>query len=332
LYGLLGLALLLLLAGLVYRHFWLARPVGRGPAGPPVPAGLFVERTWTERPVLLLGIGDSITAGFGASRPELSYFARLVTNPDDEFADMRGLCLSTVLPNLESANVSVSGSTSIQHVQVVEESPEQAADCLGLVVMTTGGNDLIHWYGRSSPREGAMYGATWQQAQPWIESFERRLNQMIDLIEEKFPGGCHIFLGDIYDPTDGAGDATSVFLPHWPDGLRIHAAYNGVIHRCAQQRDCVHLVPIYATFLGHGSHCRQFWRPHYRRADPHYWYAFNVEDPNDRGYDALRRIFLLEIAQVLSAGPGDGPRGNLTPSDEEPTQSPLLFPRGEGQG
>jgi hypothetical protein len=25
----------------------------------------------------------------------------------------------------------------------------------------------------------------------------------------------------------------------------------------------------------------------------------NIEDPNDRGYDALRRVFLLEIARVM---------------------------------
>ncbi len=211
-----------------------------------------------------------------------------------------GRCLSAVLEDLATENLAVSGSNSIQHLQSIEQLPAQDPDCMGIVVMTTGGNDLIHWYGRSSPREGAMYGATWQQAQPWIASFEERLQKMIDLLEGKFAGGCHIFLGDIYDPTDGVGDALSVFLPSWPDGLKIHAAYNRVIHRCAQKRGSVHLVPIHATFLGHGSHCTQFWRAHYRQDDPHYWYAGNVEDPNDRGYDALRRVFLLEIVRVLS--------------------------------
>jgi hypothetical protein len=89
------------------------------------------------------------------------------------------------------------------------------------------------------------------------------------------------------------------FCPTGPDGLRIHAAYNQVIHRAAANRDRVHLVPIHATFLGHGSHCTQFWRASYRRDDPHYWYFSNVEDPNDRGYDALRRIFLWEMIRVL---------------------------------
>ena len=31
---------------------------------------------------------------------------------------------------------------------------------------------------------------------------------------------------------------------------------------------------------------------------PHYWYAENLEDPNVRGYDAIRRLFLIEIAKV----------------------------------
>jgi hypothetical protein len=29
----------------------------------------------------------------------------------------------------------------------------------------------------------------------------------------------------------------------------------------------------------------------------HYWYATNLEDPNDRGYDAIRRLFLIEMAK-----------------------------------
>jgi hypothetical protein len=89
-------------------------------------------------------------------------------------------------------------------------------ETLGIVVLTTGGNDLIHSYGRNPPVEGAMYGAT-------------------------------------------------------PD-----------------------------AFLGHGIPCSQRWRTHYRRDDPHYRYFDNLEDPNPRGYDAIRRLFLLEIQAVLA--------------------------------
>ena len=293
-----GVVLVLLLLG--YFRYWLERPIGSGPAGPSVAREPFAE-PWTDRKVLLLGLGDSVTAGLGAKGKDHSYFNRLIRNPADEFPEMEGLCLSAVLPNLESRNLAVSGSASPAHEIVIDERLEDFDDdVFGLVVMTTGGNDIIHSYGRRPPREGAMYGASLEQAKPWIANFEQRLNRMLDGLDERFPGGCQILLADIYDPTDGVGDAPSVYLKPWKDGLAIHAAYNRVIHRTASQRDNVHLVPLHKTFLGHGSHCRQFWRSTYRGDDPHYWFYDNVEDPNDRGYDAIRRIFLNTIIEDVA--------------------------------
>jgi hypothetical protein len=144
-----------------------------------------------------------------------------------------------------------------------------------------------------------MYGATFAQATPWIQDFARRLDLLIDGIESRFPGGCHIFLATIYDPTDDLGDAENAGLPAWPDGLKIHRAYNAEIARCARRHSSVHLVDVHGAFLGHGIHCTQFWRTHYRADDPHYWYFENLEDPNDRGYDALRRLFLLAMVRVV---------------------------------
>lgn len=299
---LVAVGLVAILGSWCYVRYWISRPIGSGPAGPAVSSDAF-QAEWTDKPVVLLGVGDSMTAGLGASRPDLSYFNRLVSNPPDEFEQMQGRCLEAVLPHLEATNVAVSGSNSIQHLDMVTNLPEYGADVAGLVVITTGGNDLIHWYGRKPPREGAMYGATLADARPWIDRFRERLSAILDGLESKFPGGCQIFLGDIYDPTDGVGDAPSVFLPHWPDGLAIHGEYNQILRAAAEQRPNVHLVPIHATFLGHGSHCRQFWRRTYRPEDPHYWYFINIEDPNDRGYDALRRIFLREIVQVMTGAP-----------------------------
>ncbi len=288
--------LLLLAAAWFFLFFWLARPVGSGPAGPEVPGEPF-QQVWSDRKVLLLGLGDSITAGFGMDAP-YGYVARLAENPPDEFPDMQGKCLLKVLPNLTVLNVAVSGSTSIQHVQQIEDRlPDQPDDVFGLVVMTSGGNDLIHNYGRSKPKEGAMYGATLEQARPWIAAFETRLDGMMQRIREKFPGGCHIFLADIYDPTDGVGDAASAMLPSWPDGIKILAEYNRTIRECAERNDFVTHVPMHDAFLGHGTHCTQFWRKNYCRKDPTYWFASNLEDPNIRGFDAIRRVFLREMAK-----------------------------------
>jgi len=68
---------------------------------------------WTSRPVLLVGLGDSVTAGFGA-RAGFSYFDRLVATPQDEWGEMKGTCLSAVLPNLRATNLAVSGSISLE--------------------------------------------------------------------------------------------------------------------------------------------------------------------------------------------------------------------------
>jgi hypothetical protein len=201
-----------------------------------------------------------------------------------------------------SRNIAVSGSNSLQHVRYVTEKLEtQPDDVFGLVVMTSGGNDLIHWYGRSPPREGAMYGATLDQAKPWIVNFENRLEEMFALLEARFPGGCRIFIADIYDPSDGRGHPETTGLPAWPDVLAVHAAYNDAIRRAAGRHGCVCVARMREAFLGHGVHCRKFWGAHYRSTDPHYWYAANLEDPNERGYDAIRRVFLNQILNEVVA-------------------------------
>ena len=114
-----------------YIEFFLRRPVGEGPAGPVVPATDF-EHPWSDRQVLLIGLGDSVTRGLGAKSPSHTYFARLQNNPDDEFADMRGKCLAEVLPNLSAENFAVSGSTSIEHLQTLQtQVPTYPDDVFG---------------------------------------------------------------------------------------------------------------------------------------------------------------------------------------------------------
>ncbi|MEW4565918.1 SGNH/GDSL hydrolase family protein [Bremerella sp. JC770] len=302
-----------------YIQYFMMRPIGSGPAGPDVADQPFAE-TWSNRPVILVGLGDSITAGLGADSPDRTFFQRMVENPSDEFPDMRGKSLSIVLPNLTAKNLAISGSTSREHLHVIEDRmPTHDAEVFGLVVMTSGGNDLIHSYGQRPPKECAMYGATLAEAEPWIASFRERLGTMLDKITASFPGGCEIYLADIYDPTDGVGDAPSVYLPHWPDALAIHGRYNEVIRQCIAARENVYLVPLHETFLGHGSHATQFWRSTYVADDPHYWFYENIEDPNDRGYDAIRRVFLNEIiAHSSLVGANKADAELASPSSPDP--------------
>ncbi len=294
-----GLGLVTAIAAFAYFYLWCSVPIGRGPAGPMVLKEAFTHK-WSDQPVFLVGMGDSVTAGFGA-RKGYSYFDRLIQNPPDESQDMIGVCLAKVLPKLTFINLAISGSTSFELLEA--ELPHLApagSNTLGVVVITTGGNDLIHNYGRTPPREAAMYGATLDEAQPWISHFELRLESMIQKIETHFPGGCQIFIANIYDPTDGIGDTERARLPAWKDSLKILDAYNDAISHCVHRHPNLHLIDIHSAFLGHGIHCTQFWQSHYDWHDPHYWYYENLEDPNERGYDAMRRLFLIEITKVLN--------------------------------
>src|SRR6476659_172676 len=81
----------IVIAALLLVNYRFYLPVGSGPAGPAVSAEPF-EQPWSRRKVLLLGIGDSVTAGFGASKGK-SYVERLADNPADEFDDMQGRSL-----------------------------------------------------------------------------------------------------------------------------------------------------------------------------------------------------------------------------------------------
>jgi lysophospholipase L1-like esterase len=299
---LLGAGLLLLVAAGTYRYLYFARSIGTGPAGPAVDRTAFT-RAWGTRPVWMVGLGDSVTAGFGA-RKGYGYFDRLVSNPPDESPDMKDLCLRAVFHRLTVTNLAVSGSISHELAEMqLSALPRAEPDTIGWVVITTGGNDLIHNYGRTPPREQAMFGATLEQAMPWIERFGQRLETIISGINDRFPGGCHIFLANIYDPTDGVGDIKRAGLPPWPDGLKILRAYNEMINRCALERANVHIIDMHEAFLGHGIHCAEFWFKHYHPRDAHYWYYYNLEDPNERGYDAIRRLFLNEMVKVSASLP-----------------------------
>lgn len=294
---LVAIGLLLIATAVFYLVFWHARPIGSGPTNISVRVVSRKDK-WFEQPTVLLGLGDSITDGFGAG-PGRSYFSRLAAvNPDPELGN-GGYSLRTKVGTLTAINDAVSGATSLELEQdFLPRVKVQPVEVRGIVVLTIGGNDVIHNYGRTPPREGAMYGASWEQAQPWIANFRDRLNRILDGIDQKFPGGCEVFVGNIYDPTDGVGDIEHAGLPAWRDGLRVLAAYNAVIKEVCDSRENAHLVDLHTAFLGHGIHCLQFWRSHFRVDDPHYWYFDNLEDPNDRGYDAILRLSLDAMADV----------------------------------
>jgi lysophospholipase L1-like esterase len=276
--------------------------MGEGPAGPAVDRAAFAK-PWRTRPVMLVAVGDSVSTGYGAG-PGMGYVDLLTRNNDDAYPDLRGVDLSAVTPNLTVVKRAQNSTNSISHGRIIAGLETQPPDVFGIVCITTGGIDLIHWYGHATPKEGAMYGATLEQAAPWLEAYEARLDRMAETLKAKFPGGCLAVFATVYDPTDGVGDIEDAgvmfWLPPWPDGLAIHARMNEAIRRVAARHFHVRVAEVHAALLGHGIHCLDPANPHHDRNDPTYWYFANLEDPNRRGYDAVRRAFLNAIAGGMS--------------------------------
>ena len=162
-----------------------------------------------------------------------------------------------------------------EHLEAVREQlPTQPADTLGWVVLTTGGNDLIHWYGLQPPRKARCTARRSTQAQPWIAAFAaaarnaaRRDRRAVSRRLSHFPGR-HL-------RPDRRRGGRAERLPagtgpmRWPSTGSTTRACS--VLAPANVPTCI-VVPLHDTFLGHGIHCRQFWRQTYCREDPTYWY------------------------------------------------------------
>lgn len=297
-----AMLIILLLVGSLCLAVWLyfrhARPVGLGSAGPFV-SQLTFSSPWTERPVVVLGLGDNATQGDGAS-PDHGYFQRLIHNSSDEFSEMQGICLSKVFPHLQHVNLAVANASSIDCVeQQLPQLKTYPENTFGIVVITLGINDILHDCGHEAPQDGAMYGATLSDINRLVGGFDQRLQIIYQRVQETFPGGFQIFIATIPDPADGDESIQLPGLPVWPDWQYLLTSYNRTIPLFVEHHRNVSLVDIQSRFLGHGIHCTHFWNGNYQKQDPHYWFAANISSPNERGHDAIRRQFLNEMANVL---------------------------------
>lgn len=274
-------------------------PMGTGSAGPAISSELFGQK-WSDRNFVMVGIGDSITRGLGALKMH-SHFQLLVQNDDAQYPDMKGCDLSSVMPNFESHNFARDFTVSQEHIDdQLPLLPVYPPDIYGIVLMTSGGNDLIHDYGRSAPVDGAMYGCSYRQAIGWTENVKQRVTMLVEGVMAKFPGGCDIFLANVFDPTDDVSDPQAKGLPRWRAASKIVCLTNSKIAEICNQYENVHLVDIHSEFLGHGIHCTEPWRKYYHKDDPGHWYYHNLEDPNRRGFDAIRRLYLKEMIKVYA--------------------------------
>ena len=62
-----AVGIVVLAAAWVWRHYFTEHAIGAGPAGPAVARESF-QRVWRDGAVVVLGLGDSVTVGYGSGR------------------------------------------------------------------------------------------------------------------------------------------------------------------------------------------------------------------------------------------------------------------------
>lgn len=252
----------------------------------------------------VVGFGDSVTAGFCAYTG-YGYVDLLVQNKDADYPEYKKRDLTHHYGDVILNNRAISGTTSCDYTASAIRAAigsESIPDADQTVVLTTlGGNDLIHDYSCNNPHECSAYCSTLADAQSYAANYKARMKTFFDVFKTELPN-TEIFLANIYDPTDGVGDIENapIPLPPWPDGLEVLALYNQTISELAAEDEHVHLVDMRAAMFGHGMHHDDPANPGYDAADPSYWYCYNLEDPNERGYHEIRSMFWERISQVLS--------------------------------
>ncbi len=222
-----------------------------------------------------IALGDSLSAGIGASDPEATGFVSLV---HQSFAE-----------DVELLNLGHSGDTSqelLDHghldeaIAEIEErnSDEDATNDVELVTLEIGGNDLLRLYfslvvtGTCPDLESAIEKAECVDAlASALEEYEPNLVTALDRLREAEPS-LTIALLTLYNPFSGFGGPGEVGdlgldgLPDtpFPDGL------NDIVRRQAQQRELI-LVDVFPLFDGRAGEL----------------IAGDLIHPNDQGHQVM---------------------------------------------
>ncbi|MHB8647214.1 MAG: GDSL-type esterase/lipase family protein [Thermomicrobiales bacterium] len=197
-----------------------------------------------EAPALLLGVGDSLMAGVGASLPD----------ERGEFALVADLMRGRYGPNLRAVNVAVPGETSAtllapppppapatgaptptpikpQIVQALDELGRLPAGQQAVVLLSIGGNDLQALAGKETPAREAA-----------IQTFRANLTTIVTRLTE---GGQTraVLIPTIYDPF--GGDPTAVGSDAW-----WIERFNGAIREVAAAKQGVTVIELAAQVRG----------------------------------------------------------------------------------
>jgi lysophospholipase L1-like esterase len=278
-----------------------------------------------EAPALLLGVGDSLMAGVGASLPE----------ERGEFGLVADLMRGRFGPNLRAVNVAIPGETSAtllvpapppapvagaptptptnpQIVQALDELGRLPTGRQAVVMLSIGGNDLQRLTGKDAPtRETAL------------AAFRANLTTIITRLTE---GGQTrtLLIQTVYDPF--GGDPTAVGSDAW-----WVERFNGAIRDVAASRQGVQVVELAEKVRGNEQALTlvRFDDVHlsnagHRLAADLYWATggFDTAPPDitlvaPTGGDAPRPVLTVRAAVTDDSGPNSVARVVLLADGQE---------------
>lgn len=229
--------------------------------------------------------GDSITAGYGVQNQDNTYRELLLRNNDRSYPDDAGLDLATTYGALEDLDVSFNGATTDDVVQyqlpAIEDAWGPVVDGPVLVAGTIGGNDLMAVLFSLGDIDAGV--ATILDNLRTIGAFFGD--------EQRFPDGAYLAITNVYEPTDGEGQAAECFY-----GLDLSSfiedfdGLNASSRALAEEQGWA-WVDLRGHFLGHGFNHDDAGADAYDADDPTLWFQDDCIHPNVRGHHELRRLF-----------------------------------------
>lgn len=248
-------------------------------------------------PERIIFLGDSITAGVGASAGSLTYPSLLVNNDDDEWGDYGDVDLRGLFGEMDVVDVSAGGATTdtVQAQQLPNLSGVLGDSVSGesLIVITIGGNDM------QANLLQILTGGD-EVADEVIGEVVNNLHDFVDYFDDadRFPDGTFIYLSNVYEPTDSFGQVDQCLFG-FDIGPVMHNfdQANDAIRGVAEERG-TGMIDLRGHFMGHGWYNEDPDLPWHHPVDPTRWFDDDCIHPNDRGHHELRRLFHAAIDGV----------------------------------
>lgn len=246
-------------------------------------------------PKRVMYLGDSITAGYGVSARG-AYPNLLLSNATNLWPDFEDVDLDSIYPGstVEKVDVSVPGAKTDDLVarQLPDLARQLGPQVSGesIAVITIGGNDLSNSI--------IAIAANPDQADVVIDNIVDNLNQMMDFFQdsERFPDGVSVYYANVYEPTDGLGQADECFAGvDLEELMEDFERANQEMRRVGEERGAS-VIDLRGHFLGHGYNRSDTDNAGYDEADHELWFQNDCIHPNSVGHHELRRLFAAAIA------------------------------------